>query len=311
MPKRSAEKIRQMTEMAKKIYKHHFGKRPRSIEYKPAGLTNFVFEVKDSAGNFIIRVSDSESKINQYLKEQWVVAKVRKIGVPVAKILEVGNQVVAKPYMLQEKVNGHEATNHPERLKIVHELGKYSKIIHSIKTSNFGDVFDWSENKMSKNASWKDYLNKELDMAGRLAIFEKHSIFRKINYIKLTKLLKRIEKWKIRPSLNHGDIRLKNVITTDAGKIIAIIDWDNCSSNIAPFWDFSIALHDLSIDAKQQFLLGYGITTNEFSKMAYAIKALNLINYAPKITRLIERKEKNLLEFYRGRLNGYLDLYSL
>ena len=50
---------------------------------------------------------------------------------------------------------------------------------------------------------------------------------------------------------------MKNVIVNEAGEIKAILDWEDCSSNCAPYWDFSIALHDLSIDGKQKFLEGY------------------------------------------------------
>jgi thiamine kinase-like enzyme len=128
---------------------------------------------------------------------------------------------------------------------------------------------------------------------------------------KFQKNLAKISKWNKKPALNHGDMRLKNVIINDDGKIIGIIDWENASSNIAPYWDFSIALHDLSIDAKQEFLEGYGIKTKDFTRMAFALKVFNIINYAPKIKRLAERKESDTLELYRLRLNGYLDLYSL
>ena len=95
------------------------------------------------------------------------------------------------------------------------------------------------------------------------------------------------------------------------GKILAIIDWDNCTSHIAPYWDISIALHDLSIDGKQQFLDGYGITAKEYIKMEYGIKVFNILNYTETIEKLIKKKDKNQLELYELRLNGHLDLFSL
>ncbi len=48
----------------------------------------------------------------------------------------------------------------------------------------------------------------------------------------------------------------------DAGKIVAIvaiIECENCVSSITRYWDLSITLHDLSIDAKQKFPEGYGL----------------------------------------------------
>jgi hygromycin-B 4-O-kinase len=256
-------------------------------------------------------VADAENKINDYIKEQWVVARAKEEGVPVANILEVGIHEAGKPYMLQEKMDGMEAADHPDRLKILKEIGRLARIIHQIPTSNYGVVFDWSENQLSKNNSWEEFLRKEIDVSGRLEIFHRNKIFSTANFKKFRHNLHKISKWKKKPTLNHGDLRLKNVIINDAGKILGVIDWENASSNIAPYWDFSIALHDLSVDAKQEFLEGYGIKTREFSRMAYALKVFNIINYAPKIQHVADRKEHKTLELYRMRLNGYLDLYSL
>ncbi len=72
----------------------------------------------------------------------------------------------------------------------------------------------------------------------------------------------------------------------------------------------SIALHDLSIDDKQLFLEGYGISPKEYTGMYETIKSLNLINYAPVIVDLVKRNDYSTLEYYRLRLSGCLDLYS-
>jgi aminoglycoside phosphotransferase (APT) family kinase protein len=311
MAKRSADQIRRKTEMAKKIFRHHFGKLPVSIAYKPAGLTNYVFEAKGAAGKFIIRLAEAEPKLQDYIKEQWVVARARENGVPVANILEVGAAVVGKPYMLQEKMEGQEAADHPDRLKILRDLGSLAKLIHAIHTTGFGKVFDWSENQLSKNTTWKAFLEEEMELDSRLEIFEKAKVFSAVQLKRLRQQLNKIGKWQIKPGLNHGDLRLKNVIINDTAKIIGIIDWEHASSNFAPFWDFSIALHDLSIDAKQHFLEGYGMAPDEFERSAFAVKAFNIINYAPKIKRLSDRRDSLALEYYRLRLNGFLDLYSI
>ena len=95
------------------------------------------------------------------------------------------------------------------------------------------------------------------------------------------------------------------------GEIKAILDWEDCSSNCAPYWDFSIALHDLSIDGKQKFLEGYELDVEEFSRKAYALTAFNIINYIPALQRIIAKKDKNRLAFYKLRLNGAMDLFSI
>jgi len=311
MRKLTPAQMRSKKSMVTKVIKHHFGSLPKKIEFKPAGLTNFVFEVQCKAEKYIVRIARSPEKLNDYIKEQWAVEQAKEKGVPVAEILEVGIKTIGVPYMLQQKLDGEEAANHPERLTILNEVGVYAKMIHSIKTNNYGEVFDWSKNLLSKNNRWQNYLHEEWKVPERMKMLQKSGLFDKQRFTKLQAAIRKIEKWNFPPSLNHGDLRLKNVIVNEKGKILAIIDWENCISHIAPYWDLSIALHDLSIDGKQQFLDGYGILTKEYIKMDYGIKVFNILNYSRTIERLIEKKDKKQLELYKLRLNGHLDLFTL
>ena len=311
MPKYTAAQIKSKTLMARKVVKHHFGKSLEKIEFKPAGKTNFVFDVITKKGSFIIRIANSRAKINDFMKEQWATQQALSVGVPVPEILEVGNEIIPLPYMLQQKIEGEEAVNHPDRLKILYKLGKYVRMIHSIPTTGFGKVFDWSKNKLSKKKTWVEFLEKELQIAEGLKFLYDNAILSKKKINKLRSEFERIKKWKITPALNHCDLRLKNVIVNEAGEIKAILDWEDCSSNCAPYWDFSIALHDLSIDGKQKFLEGYEPDVEEFSKKAYALTVFNIINYIPALQRIIDKKDKKKLAFYKLRLNGSLDLFSI
>jgi len=311
MPAYTPAQIRSKTALARKVVKHHFGKSLQKIEFKPAGKTNFVFDVMTKEGNFIVRIANSRAKLNDFMKEQWATQKALNAGVPVPEILEVGNEIISLPYMLQQKIEGGEAVNHPDRLKILQKLGKYARIIHSIPTTGFGKVFDWSKNKLSKKKTWTEFLEKELMVAEGLKFLHDNEILSNKKIKRLSAEFERLKKWKITPSLNHCDLRLKNVIVSEAGEIKAILDWEDCSSNCAPYWDFSIALHDLSIDGKQKFLEGYELNVDEFSRKAYALTVFNVINYIPALQRIIDKKDKNRLALYKLRLDGALDLFSL
>src|SRR5215213_7395110 len=135
MRKLTSAQIRSKFSMVKKVMKHHFGILPKKIEFKPAGLTNFVFEAESKKDKYIVRIASSSGKLNDFIKEQWAVEKAKEKGVPVTEILEVGNKIIGLPYMLQQKLDGKEAQNHPERLTILRELGAYAKTIHSIRTN--------------------------------------------------------------------------------------------------------------------------------------------------------------------------------
>jgi aminoglycoside phosphotransferase (APT) family kinase protein len=302
---------REAQSMAEAVIQHYFGSSPVSIVRQGGGLNNFVFAVDHGEGAFIVRMSPQAAKINDYLKEQWAITRARAVGVPTPEVLEVGCEAVSTPYMIARKVKGYEATHHPQRMRILREMGALTALIHTVPTSGYGRTFDWSGNQLSRNESWTDYLTCELKAGERIHQLEAHRLLSAAQAQALRAVLEGIGSWTDAPVLNHGDVRLKNVLVDESGAITALIDWEFCTSNVAPYWDLSLALHDLSIDAKQEYLSGYGLQESDVRAMAPALKALNLINYAPYVTEAAEANDMARLERYRTRLNGALDLFSL
>lgn len=297
--------------MARLVITHHLGSKPKRISTQGGGMTNFVFLVNHPNGDLVVRLSPDPAKLNAYIKEQWAIARVRKLKVPTPEILEVGNEVIPHPYMILKRAEGKEATFHPQRLDILREVGRYAAVINSIRTSGFGGTFDWSNNQLSKNDSWDDFLQRELGLENRLKTLAKRKILARPQIRKLASTLRGLGKLPRKPTLAHGDLRLKNILVNDKGTITAVIDWENCISSVAPHWELSVALHDLSIDEKQILLEGYGLNAGKIREMMPVLKALNIINYAPSIERLAEKHDFRRLEQYRIRLSGALDLYCL
>lgn len=97
----------------------------------------------------------------------------------------------------------------------------------------------------------------------------------------------------------------------EGGDIAAIVDWEDCVSTIAPEWELSIALHDLTIDEKHAFIDGYGLSAKQVEEMAPLIKAFNILNYSQAIERAVETQDEKSFAEIKLRLNGSLDLYSL
>jgi hygromycin-B 4-O-kinase len=107
--------------------------------------------------------------------------------------------------------------------------------------------------------------------------------------------------------LQHGDLRLKNVVTDEDGEhIAALIDWETCLSAPGPYWDLSLALHDLGVDEKEVFLDGYGMTPAEFTKGARFVRALNLLNYAWAIGEA--KRDRRRVAWLKARLKGTFDI---
>ena len=302
--------IRHYRRLAKKIVRQHFGQPPSRIVYKRSGRTNFVFAVNHVEGQFVVRISPDPEKIEAFKKELWATQKVREAGVPSPEVLAVGSDVAAEPYMITRRVTGAEATHHPRRNHIVHDMGRYAQVINSIRTTNFGSNFDWTMNGPKHN-TWAEYLDREWDPEKRLRVLEQHQMLSTERIARLRTIIDETRTMQVEPSLNHGDLRLKNVIVDDDGEIAAIIDWDDCLSTIAPPWELSIALHDLSIDEKHSFLEGYGLATKQVEEMSPLIKAFNIINYSGAIEAAFETQDHKAIANFRLRLSDALDMYSV
>jgi len=149
--------IRHYRSMTKTIVERHFGKPASRIVYKASGRTNFVFAVNHVEGQFVIRISPNADNIQAFRKELWASQKAREAGVPSPEVLAVGQDGVSEPYMITRRVTGTEASHHPDRRRIIHEMGRYAATINSISTSSFGSNFDWSEDG-PKHSNWNSYV---------------------------------------------------------------------------------------------------------------------------------------------------------
>jgi len=311
MKKLSASNIAKHSRLARQLVRHHFPKKTISIKPLTGGITNYVFQATVGNDELVVRISDKAEKFHFFQKEQWAVTQARAKGIPVPEILEVGNEIIPLPYMILKRIEGEEATHHNDRLEIIRQMGHYAAIIHTIPTHDYGHVFDWSPNMLSKHNTWEEYLYSELEIESRMYVLKKNKVIPQNIQSRINGELVKIRKWTQKPCLHHGDLRLKNMLVDKEGKITAIIDWENCISMVGPCWDISIALHDLSIDAQWRFLDGYGLGNKRLSELAPAIKVFNLLNYAPEIERIIKENDKNKLDHYKLRLKGVLDLFSL
>ena len=305
---RAPREVEKFRSLARRVIDHHF-EGAKQVKYLSGGLTNFVFSFRSKDGDFVIRISPDPQRLNLFFKEQWANSKAKEAGIPVAEILEVGSEMIGFPYMVTRSIEGEDATHHPKRLEILKELGRLGAKINSIRTKGFGQSFDWSDNKLSRNSTFKDWLYGEYDADGKIDILAKHKLISPERSKRLKKILKESSSSKIRPVLNHSDLRLKNVIADDEGKIKALIDWEGSTSNIAPAWELSLALHDLGPDETQFFLEGYGIKPKHLEDSMPLIRAFNIANYATAVGEVA--KDKKVLEHYRQRLSGVLDLYSV
>ncbi len=310
-PRDHADSVEGAEALAREVLSHHFGDAGSRLVFETSGQTNYVFTAEHDHGNFVLRLSPEPERLRAYEKEQWTVARARAAGVPTPEILEVGARVIPWPYMLMRRVNGHEASTHARRLEILTALGEHAARINAIATTGFGDVFDWASPEKPRNTGWRDFLSRELQLERQLDTLAKREMLSAEQLERVRETLESLGDVPREPRLNHGDLRLKNVMVDEDGAIVAILDWEKSLSGLAPEWELSLALHDLSVDEKDAFTRGYGIPPEELEQRAQTMKALNIVNYAPFIERAAEAGDEEQVARYRLRLGGTLDLYSL
>ena len=302
--------VRRYRGVARNIVLDHFGKDAGRIVYKRTGLTNFVFAINHAEGQFVIRISPEADRLRVYQKELWATRRVRVLGIPTPEVLKVGTVQSGEAYMISRRVSGTEATHHPKRLSITHEVGFFAKEINSIQTHNFGESFDWLDSP-PQPLSWSDFIDNEWNAGERLTFLEERGFISKERTKQLSSIIAEAKRMNVRPTLSHGDLRMKNVIVDEDGEITALIDWEDCLSTFAPAWELSIALHDLSIDEKHAFLDGYGLEDSDVAQMSHLLKAFNILNYVSAINAAIAENDDSTLNRFRLRLSGALDLYSI
>ena len=301
--------IRHYRSLTKTIVERHFGKPASRIVYKSSGRTNYVFAVNHVEGQFVVRISPNADNIEPFRKELWASQKAREAGVPSPEVLAVGQDGESEPYMITRRVTGAEASHHPQRRRIIHEMGRFAATINSITTTGFGSNFDWTDEP--KHTTWNTYVKEEFEIDKRLELLARQEIFPEAKLQEISRIVENAKPREGQASLNHCDLRLKNVIVDEGGDIAAIIDWEECISTIAPQWELSIALHDLSIDDKHALIEGYGLSSRQVKEMAPLIKAFNILNYARAIEQALADEDDKSLAEIKLRLFGSLDLYSL
>jgi len=287
---------------------------PTRVAPLRGGLSNHAFDVETDREQVVVRLADQPDKLEGYERERQAADRARAVGVPTQEVVAIG-QEGAWTYSIARRLAGDPAMDHPDRLSILEELGRIARAVHGIKTVGFGPSFKWDESGMdqasaSDGATWPEYLRNELRAHDRLDRLVGLGMIEGRQEESLRQTLAEVEAWEGPPILNHGDLRLKNVVVGAEGHILGLIDWESSVSVVGPHWDLSIALHDLSIDAKQAFLTGYGLSDDEIRQAAPVWRLFNVLNYVPTIDQLVDADDTAELERMRTRLSGALDLYS-
>jgi aminoglycoside phosphotransferase (APT) family kinase protein len=304
------ERVAEAEAIARRILRSHFGVAEAALTYNERGISNYVFEAAIPRGPVVLRIGPAERQKDRFTRERCVIEQVREAGVPVPEIIEQGEED-GWTYMAVHRMAGDPATDHPQRLKILSETARLAAArIHRVRTAGFGPDFALEGKCGGGDVSWRGWLDDGLNAADRLHYLRHHRIVSQDQHREFAETLEAVRQWSGFPILNHGDLRLKNVLVDANADIVGLIDWEDCVSSAGPHWDISVALHDLNVDEKEAFLDGYGLNAAEIREFAPAWRLFNAINYVPHIERMLREADKAGLESVRNRFAGALELYA-
>jgi hygromycin-B 4-O-kinase len=283
------------------------GEIPAELEPAEGGLTNVVFSATTAQGPLIVRVGEP-GKRPGFERERMVIQHVRREGVPAPEVLSVG-EADGYAFMIARRLPGDMAVHHPERLRTLKALGALAAgRIHVIRTRGFGKDFEF--NGPAATGGWRAWLVDGLGAPGRLDLLRRHGVISREREEELMRTLERVEDFPDEAVLNHGDLRLKNVVADEDGAIVGLIDWEECVSCLGPHWDLSVALHDLWADQIQAFMEGYGMGEAEMRTFAPVWRLYNALNYAPEVERIVAEGDEPTLKWIRIRFSGALDVFG-
>lgn len=310
MVRRDKARASDRERFAAEVIESHFGRPPTRIVEQGGGLTNSVWRVRVKGVHVIVRTHDDATKIDDYRKEHWAMDAARAVGVPVPRVLEIGNVADGRPYMIVERIDGVDGREAKDPNVVLHELGGLAAKLHTVRTRGFGPVFDWSANTLSRHRSWQAWLATGFRIERRFETLARHRMLTERQIATLRTTAKAICGWRKVASLQHGDLRLKNtLIDRKSQRIVALIDWENATSLPPPHYDFSIALHDLGVDGKEAFLDGYGLRPKAYRDALPFIRFFNVLDYADAVEQAAQQKDRARVAALRLRLAGALDLY--
>lgn len=283
------------------------GTDPRALSRVGDGLSNHVFEADFDDRRVIVRLRPAEEGA-AFARERRVIERVRRAGVPAPEPLALGEED-GFAFMILRRLPGAIARDHPERLRTLRELGALAKRrIHAIRTEGYGCGDGFGDD--APLGDWPGWLAQDYRAEARLDLLRRHQLITAARADELRERLAEVAAWSAPPVLNHGDLRLKNVLVDDEGAIVAVLDWENSLSAPGPHWDLSIALHDLWVDQVEAFLDGYGMDPAEVRAAAPVWRLFNTLNYVPEVQRALNERDTEKLEQIRTRFSGALDLFG-
>lgn len=232
------------------IIRNSIGEAVDKVERIVRGESNEVYGIRTKQNKkVILRIGHWDKKT--FEREKWAVEQSRAVGVPVPRILAIGEEPSESAqvyYCVQEKLQGNtlDTLLYSEDLPthraqpIVEKAGEALAKIHSVRTSGWGYLETPTcgehaqlDNKFAKVEAESDRISMALQRTN-LPVPNVETI--------LEQLKSGISVFQGNQRLVHGDFGPKHIFVDEHDEITGIIDWEQAESAdpVVEFarWDF-------------------------------------------------------------------------
>lgn len=245
------------------------------------GSVNLILFVDSDAGEMAVRIGkpwdDPHTRLAEYEKERWCIARAAAAGVPGPTVRALGIRN-GRAFMVQDRLpglNGKQSALTPfELLRI---MGDYARRIHAIPTTGFGDTVSRFESGAGRDGwlRFVDYNLGELTSDDPLLALKVYSLEQQDLIREAFTWLRRLP---LQVGLNHGDLSRRNTIVGPDGRV-SVLDWGCAEMHIVPHYDLCAFLDWYAPDEEKMhaFLRGYGIDAAEWERLQPELRAFSLL----------------------------------
>lgn len=289
--------------IASKIASEFLNTNEISIKSVGEGSNNKNYLAKSKDKEIVIKLSFDHKEykaFQDYVKEKWCIEKSSEKGVPGPTVLGLGRSR-QRAYMIETFVPGTNGKKLKNKLHAYHELGRYTKLIHSIKASGFGENLTNAKRGIF-TGSWKKYLDYNIKSLNNTDKLIKLKVLTKDQSKEVKKIFENIKNKKYTFGLNHGDVSIWNTLVEKSDKV-NFLDWGSAEVHIIPHLDFIHVVRCQMESGKPkdkelaEFIKGYGMSQKEFEKLKPELLKLMLLISFDKLRWAIDRNPTKIKEF--------------
>ena len=205
-----------------------------TVQRHPVGFgnENWVIRTADGACRWVLKVADLDNEA-KWSSAHLALGLARSVGVPVAELVHEGrddNVLVRVFTWIEGRSPAHVIGDDAQRDRFVRSLAVAIQSLHTIDTGAFSSRLDGSAPRFER---WSSYLSHRFDQVRQrcVSVDAVDSVTLERVGDLIGRLAESVSPY-TRPTVCHRDLHADNLLVSDSGELVGVIDWDAAES-----WD--------------------------------------------------------------------------